>query len=135
MELDPGDDFFTVARARNADHLHISNSGVSEEEFFQLTRVNVLTTTDDHVLVAPDDADVTLFVHARQVAGVHPTVPIDGVGGALGVVPVTEHHAVATGTQLADGATGNDIAGLVDDLAFQLRLGTANGGHAQFQFV
>ncbi|MOA20577.1 hypothetical protein D3C78_1410300 [compost metagenome] len=135
VELDPGDDLFAVARAGNPDHLHVRHSRVSEEKLLQLPWVDVLTATDDHVLVAPGNAHVTLVIHARQVTGVHPPCLIDGVRRAFGVVPVTEHHAVTTGAQLADGAARYQVARLVDDLAFQLRLGAADGGHAQFQVV
>ncbi|MOA45033.1 hypothetical protein D3C78_1673860 [compost metagenome] len=97
MELDPGDDLFAVARAGNANHLHVRNGRMSEEKFFQLPRVNILTTTDDHVLVAPGNAHVALVVHARQVTGVHPPSLIDGVRRAFRVVPIAEHHAVTAG--------------------------------------
>ncbi|MDT4813635.1 hypothetical protein FQZ97_466250 [compost metagenome] len=65
----------------------------------------------------------------------HPAARVDGVGGGLGVVPVAQHHAVATGAEFADGAARDDPALGVDDLAFQVRLGAADGGHAQFQLV
>src|SRR3989344_6008300 len=91
VELDPGNDLFTITRARYADHLHIGHRRVGEEELFQLARVNVLATTNDHVLVAPGNAHVALFIHAGQVAGVHPAGLVDGFRRTLRVVPVAEH--------------------------------------------
>ncbi|MNL58138.1 hypothetical protein D3C87_1817510 [compost metagenome] len=108
---------------------------MGEEKLFQLTRVNVLAAANDHVLVTPGDAHITLVIHARQITGVHPACLIDGLRGAFGIVPVTQHHAVAARAQLTDGAARNQVAGVIDDLAFQLRLSAADGGHTQFQFV
>ncbi|MNZ81326.1 hypothetical protein D3C78_999890 [compost metagenome] len=65
----------------------------------------------------------------------HPTGLVDGIGRALRVVPVTEHHAVATGAELADGTARDQVARLIDDFAFQLRLCATDGGHPQFQLV
>src|SRR5699024_4199985 len=127
VELDPGNDLLAITRARNADHLHVGHRWVGEEELFQFAWINVLAAADDHVLVTPGNAHVTLVIHAGQVTGVHPAGLVDGFGGALRVVPVTEHHTVTARTKLTDGATGHRVARLVDDLAFQLRLGTADG--------
>ncbi len=135
VELDPGDDLLTVAVIRNADDLHVRYRRVGEEELFQLARINVLAAANDHVLVAPGNAHVALLVHARQVAGVHPARRVDGFGGGRRVAPIAEHHAVATGAQFADLPARHHAAVLVDDLALQLRLGAAHGGHPQFQLV
>ncbi|KAI3480411.1 hypothetical protein L1887_57425 [Cichorium endivia] len=135
VELDPGDDLLAIAIARDADHLHVGHRRVSEEELLQLPRIDVLAPADDHVLVAPGNAHVAVLVHARQVAGVHPARRVDGFGGRRRVAPVAEHHAVATGAQLADLPAGNHVALLVDDLAFQLRLGAPDTGHPQFELV
>ncbi|MNW03047.1 hypothetical protein D3C71_1989280 [compost metagenome] len=65
VELDPGHNLLAVLLARDADHLHIRHRWMREEKLLQLTRVNVLTAANDHVLVAPGDAHVTLFIHGR----------------------------------------------------------------------
>ncbi len=135
VEFDPGNNLLAIARARNPDHLHVGHGRVGEEELFQLPWVDILAATDDHVLVAPGNAHITLVIHARQVPGVHPARLVDRFGGAFGVVPVAEHHAVTAGAQFTDGAARHQVARLINDFAFQLRLGTADGGHAQLQVI
>ena len=65
----------------------------------------------------------------------HPAGRVDGIRRGLGVVPVAQHHAVAAGAQLANLAAGDDAAIGVHQFVFQLRLGAADGGHAQLQVV
>ena len=62
----------------------------------------------------PDDVHVAVAVHHGEVAGVHPPVGVDGLGGALRVVPVADHHRVAAGAQLAGLAGGDRAVGVVD---------------------
>src|SRR5690606_33342208 len=128
-QFHPGNQLFTVLLVRNTGYLHLFNGGVSVEELFDLFRVDVFTTADHHVLDAAHDLDVTILVHGRQVAGVHPAGIVDGFPGLFLVVPVLQHHAVAAGTQFANLTSGHDVGGaLVDNLGFQVRLGAAHGG-------
>src|SRR5690606_5619065 len=128
-QFHPGNQLFTVLLVRNTGYLHLFNGGVSVEELFDLFRVDVFTTADHHVLDAAHDLDVTILVHGGQVAGVHPAGVVDGFVGFLFVVPVLQHHTVATGAEFADLAAGHNVAGAgVDDFGFQVGLGAAYGG-------
>ena len=100
-DLHPRHDLLAVLRVGDADHLHVDDVGVGVEELLDLPRVHVLAAADDHVLDAADDVEVAVGVHHREVAGVHPAVGVDRLGGALGVVPVAEHHRVAARAELA----------------------------------
>ena len=135
MKLDPSHDFFTVFGVGDAHNLHVCHGWMGEKELFQLAWVNILTTANDHVLVAPHNPHIALLIHLRQVPGVHPAFAVDGICGGLRVVPVTEHHAVATGTQLANLTPRDGIACGIDQLALQLWLGTPYRGNTQFQFI
>jgi hypothetical protein len=48
--LDPGAQFLTVFLIGNAEYLHGLNLRVAEKEFFDLTRINILSTANDQVL-------------------------------------------------------------------------------------
>ncbi|MNV47260.1 hypothetical protein D3C71_1391210 [compost metagenome] len=61
----------------------------------------------------------------------HPATHVDRFHGRQRVVPVAQHHAVATSAELTDLPAQYDFSSGVDDLAFQVRLGSTNGGHAQ----
>src|SRR6478735_1635544 len=116
-ELDPRTQLLAVLLVGDADHLHVLDVGVGVEELLDLAWVDVLPTADDHVLDPADDVAVAVLAHLGEVAGVHPAVGVDGLGGLLGVVPVAEHHRVAAGAELPglpalDGLAG----GGVDDL-------------------
>lgn len=135
-QLHPGDQLFAVFVIGDAGYLHFFDGRVGVEELFDFFRVDVLTAADHHVLDAANDLDVALFVHGGQVAGMHPAGIVDGFAGFLFVVPVLQHHAVATGAEFADLAAGNDVAGArVDNLGFQVRLGAAHGGYLLLERV
>ena len=108
---------------------------MGKKELLQLPRVNIFSTANNHVFVAPHNAYIALLIHLRQVTGMHPAVTVDGISSGLRVVPVTEHHAVATGTQLANLTPGNGVARSIDQLALKLWLGTPHRGNPQFQFI
>ena len=78
----PGHQLLAVALVGHADHLHVLDVGVGVEELLDLARVDVLAAADHHVLDPPDDVDVAVVVHHGEVAGVHPPVGVDGLGGA-----------------------------------------------------
>ena len=116
-ELDPGAQLLAVLLVGDADHLHVLDVGVGVEELLDLARVDVLPAADDHVLDPADDVAVAVLAHLGEVAGVHPAVGVDGLGGLLGVVPVAEHHRVAAGAELAGLPALDGLAGdRVDDL-------------------
>src|SRR5207302_6379607 len=47
---------------------------------------------DDDLLLAVDQAEISLLVELADVACVQPAVRVDCLGGLLGQVPVAEHH-------------------------------------------
>src|SRR6266700_3652731 len=66
-----------------------------------LTRVDVLTSTDNHVLQATCDTQVTAFIHRAQVARMEPSIGFERRSRGLGHVKVAQHRLVATSTDLA----------------------------------
>lgn len=49
------------------------------DKSLDLVHGNVFTASDDDILDAPDNPDVSLFVHPCQITGIKPTVFIDVV--------------------------------------------------------
>jgi hypothetical protein len=84
------------------------------EEFLDLARIDVLAAADDHVLDPADDVAIAFGVDGREVAGVHPAVGVDRLGGLLLVVPIALHHRIAARAQLARLAARHDGAERID---------------------
>src|SRR5262245_25054920 len=78
---------------RHADDRHLKNSGVCSDYFLELSRVDVGTTGDYHVLLAIRDVQVAVFVKMTHVSGMEPAVA-ERLRRRVGVVPVTLHHEV-----------------------------------------
>ena len=66
------DDAFAPLRVLTADHGGVEHRRVAEENLLDLDRVDVLAAGDDHVLLAVDEGDEALGVHAPEVARVEP---------------------------------------------------------------
>src|SRR3954453_7374103 len=120
---DEGHELLAVALVGHTDDLHVGDVGVAHQELLDLARVDVLAAADHEVLDAPDDVQVAVGVHDREVAGVHPAAAVDRLGRALGVLPVAEHDRVAAGAELARLAARDDGAGhRIDDLDLDVRV-------------
>src|SRR5438552_2311882 len=103
---------------------------MSVEEFLDLTGIDVFTTANDHILDTPDDIDITLFIHRRQVASMHPACCIDGSSCRLWIIPVAEHDTIASRTELAGCPNWYDLScGRVNNLDLNIRMHSANSAH------
>src|SRR5215469_15167701 len=135
-QLHPRAELFAVLQVGHPDDLDVLDLRVGVQEFLDLAGIDVLTAADDHVLDPPDDVQVAGLVHHGQVAGVHPAGGVDGLGRLGWLVPVAEHHRVATGAQLAMPAARHWPAGIrVDHLNLEVRMDPADGRHAPVQVV
>src|SRR4030095_6775603 len=113
----------------DANHLNFADFRMEVEKLLDFPRVDVLATTDDHVLQTSDDVHVTVFSHDRTTAGVHPAAAADPRARRAGIVPIAEHHRISPRAQLARFATRNGRARLrVDDLAFEVRVDGSDCG-------
>ena len=111
LHLDPGAELLAVLLVGDADHLDVLDVGVGVEELLDLARVDVLAAADHHVLDPADDVAVAVLAHLGEVAGVHPAVGVDRLGGLLRLVPVAEHHRVAAGAELPGSPALDGLAG------------------------
>ena len=106
------------------------------EELLNLARINIFATSDNHVLDPPDDVEIAVVVHHRQIARVHPAGRVDGFMRGRVVVPVTEHDRVAARAEFARSPSGHQPAGVgVDDLDLDVWVRRSNGGHSLLQRV
>src|SRR5690606_16031757 len=78
---------FATVRIGHADHRGFLDRRVGVDDLLDLPRVDVEAAGDDHVLLPVDDVEVSILIHAGDVAGPQPPVP-QGLGGFLRFVPV-----------------------------------------------
>ena len=74
---------------RETDRCGFHHVGVAQQCGLDMRAGDVLTTADHHVLAAAVDKEVTVIVEMPQIAGVQPTV---GVDGAASDSEVAVHH-------------------------------------------
>ena len=88
---------------RPPDHRSLDQVGVTQQDFFDLTRVDVAAAADDHVLRAVSQREQPVFVHATEITGMEPAAA-QRFGIGFNVVPIPIHYAIAAGHHLADFA-------------------------------
>lgn len=118
-------------------YLDVLHFGVRVKNLLDLSRVNVLAASDDHLLDPADDLHVSILVENGHVTGyqrralsshlmaidshvdlpgAEPALLRDGIGGGLRVVPVAEHRARAPRPNFAGRADGDELVRVrVDD--------------------
>ncbi len=109
------------------------NVWVGVEKLLDLARIDVLAAANNHVLDAPDNLHVALGVHFCQVARVQPARRVDGLAGALFIIPITTHHRIAPAAQLAGFAQGHHLAMLINDLDLLIGAYPTHGAAALFR--
>src|SRR5436309_754303 len=136
LETDPRTDLFAILAVGNTDHRHLADRRMGVQELLDLARKDVLAAPDNHVLDAADNLCMAVVTQNRDVSCVHPTGFIDRGARALGVVPVTVHHHVATHAQLTGSAARDDSPGFgIDDLALHVRQHRADRMAADLEVV
>ena len=86
-----------------------------EHDALDLGGVGVESADDEHVLLAVGDREVAASVEQTDIAGVEPSVRVDGLGRRLGVVEVALHEVVAAHEHLAGLTGAHRPAVVVDD--------------------
>src|SRR5262249_41143111 len=124
-----------IAGIGHAENLHVLNFWMAIEEFLDLARIQVLAAADHHVLDAADDVAIALVIDGGEVAGVHPAIGVENIGGLFLLLPITEHDAVAAGAELAAFAALDDLAVEIDDLDLDMRMDASNCGDAPLERI
>src|SRR4051812_1283159 len=71
-EPDPGNYDLAQALIRNPDNLHFANLWIAVEKLFDLSRIDVLSTSNDHVARTTRNVKTTVRSHHSQIARVQP---------------------------------------------------------------
>src|SRR5207244_443571 len=69
FELHGSGNFLPVLVARDSVHGHVAHRRMRSQVFLDLLRVDVLPSTDDHVLDSARDHTIAIRVHGAQIAG------------------------------------------------------------------
>src|SRR5947209_7972196 len=72
LQRDRGRHLLAVLVMGNAQHGGLANIWMLVEHFLDLARVDVVAASDDHLLLAIDDEEVTVFIDLRHIARVKP---------------------------------------------------------------
>ncbi len=89
---------FLVGHSDNGGFGHIR---VGDQRSFDLARIDVLATGDDHVFLSVDNENKSLVIHVAQIARLKPAVAHD-LQRQQRVVPVSLHQGRARQHDLAD---------------------------------
>ena len=87
--------FFAIFLRWNACHLHILHTFQFVKELFNLSRIDIFATTDNHIFDASGDAVIAVFIFHAKVTGVKETVLVDYFGCGLRILIVTLHVVIA----------------------------------------
>src|SRR5713101_207700 len=132
---DPCAELLAVAIVSYSENLDVQNLRMTIEEFLDFPGIEILAATDHHVLDAADDVAIALGIDDGDVAGVHPPLGVEHVGGLFPLIPIAQHDAVATGAQFAPLAAWNDAALEIDDLDLDMRMNAPDGGYPALQGI
>src|SRR5258708_2558073 len=88
-------EFLAKEGIRHTPHLRINHFGMATAKFLNLTRKDILTATNDHILEPTHDIDIAALIHCRQIARMQPSCAIDCFRCLFGHFIVTSHHEVA----------------------------------------
>src|SRR3954471_13202435 len=105
---DEGYDLLTPVRMRSSDDGSLDQIGMTQQPLFDLARVDVAASRDDHVLRAVAQRQEAVFIDAAEITGVQPAAA-QSLGAGLGVLPVALHDAIAARYDLAHFA-GRQVA-------------------------
>src|SRR3546814_10590134 len=76
---------FLAQRAmRQSDDRSVDDRGMGAQNILHFGSVDILASSQDHVLDAIDDIDIPVLVHPREVACPNPTIH-EGGGGRFGI--------------------------------------------------
>src|SRR5204863_9015433 len=111
LQYDAGLDGLAAVVVRHPDHRRHPDAGMAIQYFLDLARPDLEAGRVDHVLLAINDGEVALGIHAGDVAGMQPAVD-ERRGRLVRPVPVAAHDLGAANEQLTVlperqvGATG-----------------------------
>src|SRR5210317_864078 len=101
MQLNPAGHLFTVKLVGNTKHCQRGNFWVGKEAILDLSRIDILAATDNHLFQAPSDLDIPIGIHGAQISGMQPAGFIDGLSRIFRLAVITTHDVITSKTDLA----------------------------------
>src|SRR6266576_7056111 len=96
---------------------------MTNQQFLDLTREDVLAATNHHFSQASNNINITSLIHYGQVACMQPAITINGLGGLLRHIIVTSHHQKSPATEFATFSNSHDLAcRRIDDFDIYMRI-------------
>ena len=117
---------------RHADGRLVADVFPVHHVVVNFARGNIFAAANDDFLLAAIDAHAPFFVDRAQIARIEPSLVIERLIGALGVVEVAAEHMGSTACFFALNAAGDFVAEFVDD--FHLDAGVGNAREATVPF-
>ena len=116
-----------VLLIRNTCNLNILNAFMSKKILFNLSWINVFSTTNDHVFYTSYNSVVTVLIHCCKVSAVKPSVRLDCLCGFLRHIVVSFHHIESSAHDFSCLVRSEGLAGFrVHNLYFDIWESSSN---------
>jgi hypothetical protein len=96
FKFNPSTQFFSHKVIIHSNYLDICNIRMLHEVFLNFHRINILTTSDDHILKSAYDLQEPVFVKLTKITSLNPPFAIYSIFGLLCIIPVSRHYKVAS---------------------------------------
>ena len=100
-EYDSSDDLLHPARVWQIEHRALGDICILQQDIFHFTRIDVLTTGDNHVALAIENGEITFIIDAAEIAGTQPPIP-HVLRSGFGILPIAGHDHRAADENFAD---------------------------------
>ncbi len=128
MKNNPCAAFLAVFFIRHTNYLDVTHLRVRQIKLFDLTRIEVLTATDNHILQTSGNLVVTILGSHTDIARVQPAICINRLCRCFRHLIITLHDIEAAGNEFAAFAVRKLVTCLrIDNLTFNARERTADG--------
>ena len=115
---------------RNADNGRFIDGRVGVQDRLDFSRGDILTATNDDVILAANQVDIAVFVDIAHVAGMQPAVFVQQGGGRAFLIGVALHHARGANDHLTDLVGRQLFIVVIKDLDFHIRQRFTDRGQA-----
>ena len=102
---------------------------MGHQHILELVGIHVKARHHDHVLLAIDNAHITIGLHQRDVSGGEPAVAVNHLGRGLGALPVAGHNLRAAHTELPRLVEPECIARIIANLDLRAGYRHADGAY------
>mmetsp|Transcript_113092 Transcript_113092/g.243644 ORF Transcript_113092/g.243644 Transcript_113092/m.243644 type:complete len:240 (-) Transcript_113092:421-1140(-) len=120
--------FLSEFLVRNPNHIQLLDSWLFTQKFFDFFRVDILSSTNDHVFHSAYNTQVSIIIDDSLVSRVHKSIFLQGLFGFYWVFPLKFHVIVSLGANFTWGVSWHDVPFMVYDLTFHVWMHHACSG-------